>query len=47
MIGRAYLQLKTSFKISEGFERIDVTEGSFGEYLRKLPLKPHGSKVKY
>lgn len=34
-------------KITEGFERIKVDAGSFGEYLRNLPLKPHGSKVKY
>jgi len=31
----------------EGFERIEVEEGSFASYLRTLPLKPHGSKVKY
>ncbi|AEG58772.1 DUF4846 domain-containing protein [Desulforamulus ruminis] len=31
----------------EGFERIPVSEGSFGQYLRTLPLKPHGSQVKY
>jgi hypothetical protein len=34
-------------KVPEGFERVEVSEGSFGEYLRDLPLKPHGSKVKY
>lgn len=31
----------------EGFERVSQPEGSFGEYLRNLPLKPHGSKVTY
>lgn len=31
----------------EGFERLPLGEGSFGEYLRNLPLKPHGSRVKY
>lgn len=31
----------------EGFERVGLDEGSFGEYLRYLPLKPHGSRVKY
>lgn len=30
-----------------GFERIDAIENSFGDYLRNLPLKPHGSKVIY
>lgn len=31
----------------EGFERIKLENGSFGDYLRSLPLKPHGSKVMY
>lgn len=31
----------------EGFERVPVVEGSFEEYLRGLPLKPHGAKVTY
>lgn len=31
----------------DDFERVKVDDGSFGQYLRKLPLKPHGSKVKY
>lgn len=31
----------------EGYERVVVDEGSYGEYLRNLPLKPHGSKVYY
>lgn len=31
----------------EGCERIDLPQGSFGEYLRNLPLKPDGSKVVY
>lgn len=33
--------------VPEGFKRIDLAEGSFGEYLRNLPLKPNGSKVAY
>ncbi len=35
------------FSPPEGFERIYVEEGSFGAFLRNLPLKPYGSKVKY
>ncbi len=31
----------------EGFERLSLDEDSFGEYLRNLPLKPHGSSVRY
>jgi len=34
-------------KVPEGFERVKADAGSFGEYLRKLPLKAHGSKVTY
>ena len=33
--------------VPEGFERIRVQQGSFAEYLRNLPLKPHGSRVLY
>ncbi|MFZ5643076.1 MAG: DUF4846 domain-containing protein [Bacillota bacterium] len=29
------------------FTRIEAEAGSFGQYLRNLPLKPHGSEVKY
>lgn len=31
----------------KGFERVTVEEGSFGHYLRTLPLKPDGTKVRY
>lgn len=31
----------------EGFTRVESAEGSFGQYLRRLPLKAHGSLVKY
>lgn len=34
------------FNVPEGFERVPVSNNSFGEYLRSLPLKPHGSSVK-
>ena len=30
-----------------GYTRIGVKEGSFGEYLRNLPLRSHGSRVHY
>jgi len=35
------------FNVPDGFERVPVTKNSFGEYLRNLPLKPYGSKVRY
>ncbi len=31
----------------EGFKRVDAASGSFGHYLRNLPLKSMGSAVKY
>ncbi len=33
--------------VPQGFERIKLEEGSFGQYLRDFPLKPHGTKVVY
>ncbi len=41
------LTVKDRFKVPEGFERVPVEVDSFQEYLRSLPLKPHGSIVKY
>ncbi|MGB9867791.1 MAG: DUF4846 domain-containing protein, partial [Bacillota bacterium] len=35
------------FQVPQGFERVEVSEGSFAHYLRNLPLKPHGSEVRY
>jgi len=31
----------------DGFTRIRSKSGSFAEFLQNLPMKPHGSKVKY
>lgn len=31
----------------EGFKRLNTTSNSYANYLRKLPLKPHGSEVLY
>lgn len=39
--------LEERFLLPNGYGRIPVSKGSFGECLRNLPLKPHGSKVKY
>jgi hypothetical protein len=32
-------------RVPIGFERVQVAAGSFAQFLRRLPLKPHGSKV--
>ncbi len=39
--------IQERFDVPDGFERIPVAEGSFAEYLRNMPLKPHGSEVYY
>lgn len=38
--------LSTRFNVPAGYKRIKCEAGSFGEYLRNLPLKPHGTLVK-
>lgn len=47
LINVAGTTLQDRFLPPEGFERIEEEEGSFGRYLRELPLKAHGSKVQY
>ncbi|MCY6482899.1 DUF4846 domain-containing protein [Clostridium aestuarii] len=39
--------IEERFNVPKGFERISIKKNSFGDYLRKLPLKTHGSKVLY
>lgn len=39
--------IATRFTPPENYERIDLDSNSFGFYLRNLPLKPDGTKVKY
>ena len=41
------MTLEDRFQVPEGYERLKVEPGSFEEYLRKLSLKPHGTKVHY
>lgn len=41
------ITIETRFNVPEGYKRIEVEPGSFGAYLRQLPLKPHGTEVKY
>ncbi|MBD79019.1 MAG: hypothetical protein CL840_08880 [Crocinitomicaceae bacterium] len=38
--------IEKRFLVSGSLKRIPVGEGTFAQYLRSLPLKPHGSKVK-
>lgn len=39
--------LETRILTPEGFERTITDENSFAEYLKQLPLKPHGSEVTF
>lgn len=39
--------IEDRFAIPDSFERVEVRQGSFEEYLRQLPLKPCSTKVKY
>lgn len=39
--------IETRFLLPDEFQRTKEDSNSFGTYLRKLPLKPNGSKVKY
>lgn len=39
--------LEARFPAPAGFARTEATPNSFAQYLRTLPLKPHGTQVKY
>lgn len=39
--------IETRFKVPNGYERTKESNGSFGAFLRNLPLKKAGSKVTY
>ncbi len=43
LINKEGKTIATRFKTPEGFQRVHAT--GFGQYLRNLPLQPHGSKV--
>ncbi len=39
--------IQERFLVPAGFERVSAESTSFGQYLRRLPLKAHGAEVKY
>lgn len=47
LVNESGITIEDRFVVPEGFERIKAEEGSFGEYLRGLPLKSHGTRVQY
>jgi len=40
-------RVKTRFNTPEGYNRVESSECSFGDYLQNLPLKSHGSQVRH
>ncbi|MDR0371712.1 MAG: DUF4846 domain-containing protein [Prevotellaceae bacterium] len=47
MIDAKGMTLQTRFNPPDGFQRKPVDDNSFADFLRNLPLKPAGAKVKY
>lgn len=39
--------INTRYNLPKGFVRVSTTADSYADYLQNLPLKPHGTKVKY
>jgi hypothetical protein len=46
LINESGNSIKERIKVPEGFERIEACEKTYAEYLRNLPLKPIGAKVR-
>lgn len=46
LINESGSTVKERIKVPDGFERVEVFENTYEEYLRNLPLKPDGTKVK-
>ncbi len=46
LINKTGKTIKERFEVPKGYRRIEQRKGSFGYYLRRLPVKPHGTKVK-
>jgi len=47
IINEKGMTVQTRFNPPNGFQRKSVAENSFASYLRNLPLKPAGAKVRY
>ncbi len=47
LIDTSGMTIAERFEPPTGFKRIETKDDSFGAFLRSLPLKPHGSLVKY
>lgn len=47
IISKEAMTIQDRYSTPIGFDRIEVEENSFGEYLRNQKLKPYGEKVLY
>lgn len=41
------MTIETRYNVPNGYKRVSVEKGSFGEFLRNQKLKPYGEKVLY
>jgi hypothetical protein len=46
LINKSGGTVEQRIEVPEGFERIKVPENSYGQYLRSLPVKPDGTRIK-
>lgn len=46
LIDPAGMTVESRIKTPPGFLRVQAASGSFADFLRQLPLKPHGAKVR-
>ncbi|MBN1525637.1 MAG: hypothetical protein JW904_14255 [Spirochaetales bacterium] len=47
LIDPAGSTIGTRVQVPEGYTRVSAAPGSFEEFLRSQPLRPHGTRVKY
>jgi hypothetical protein len=46
LINKSGSTVEDRIKVPEGFERVKMEKNSYGQYLRNLPVKPDGEKIK-
>ncbi|MBR0031849.1 MAG: hypothetical protein IJP61_06155 [Treponema sp.] len=47
LIDESGMTVETRIKLPEGYERVEVTPGSYEDFYRKLPLKSAGASIYY
>ncbi len=46
LINKSGSTVQERIKVPEGFQRVEVEKNSYSQYMRELPVKPNGSKIK-